>query len=101
MKSGDKEGEIVIPVIAKELHVNAVPVSTGGVRIIKRLVGNEESIEQELRKGTVVRVERQWIVTEEVHISRREEKSVIRRNLFFNEKRLASSDSINRSPKSS
>jgi stress response protein YsnF len=74
MKSGDKEGEIVIPVIAEELHVNAVPVSTGGVRIIKRLVGNEEPIEQELCKGTVVQVERQWIATEEVHISRREEK---------------------------
>lgn len=107
MNSGDAEDEIVIPVIAEQLNVNAVPVSTGGVRIIKRVIGNEESIEQELRKETVdirrvkvnrtvdgpqpvtqigntlivpiveetLRIERQWVVTEEVHISRREEKT--------------------------
>jgi len=97
--------EIVIPVVAEELHVDTVSVPTGGVRIIKSVVGHEEVIEQELRRERVevrrvpvhrvvsgpqpiiqtedtlivpivqeiLKIEREWVVTEEVHISRSEE----------------------------
>ncbi|MBV9304035.1 MAG: DUF2382 domain-containing protein [Acidobacteriaceae bacterium] len=44
---------VVIPVIGEELHADAVPVETGGVRITKHVKGHEEILEQELRKGRV------------------------------------------------
>lgn len=110
------EEELIIPVIAEELHVDAVPVSTGGVRIIKRVVGNEELIEQELRKERVevtrvrvdrevdgpqqamqvgdtliipvmeetLRIERHWIVTEEIHIKRIEESTAYKERVILN-----------------
>lgn len=48
-----KDDELVIPVISEELHADAVPVETGGVRVTKRVDSHEEVLEQELRKGRV------------------------------------------------
>jgi uncharacterized protein (TIGR02271 family) len=49
----DKENDKVIPVVSEEVHVDAVPVQTGGVRVIKRVIGHDEVIEQDLKKDTV------------------------------------------------
>lgn len=108
--------EIVVPVIAEQLHVDAVPVLKGGVRVTKRTVGQERIIEQELRRDHVevrrvkvnrivegpqepiqsgnttiipiveeiVRVERQWVVTEEIHLTRTEETEVYQEKIVLN-----------------
>ncbi|HSU33830.1 MAG TPA: DUF2382 domain-containing protein [Bryobacteraceae bacterium] len=101
--SAEKE-EIIVPVIAEQLHVDAVPVPKGGVRVVKRTIGQEHLVEGELRKDHVevkrlktnrivdgpqpptqvgnttiipiveetIRIERQWVVTEEIHLTRTE-----------------------------
>lgn len=108
MSSDKKDEDIVVPVIAEQLQVDAVPVLKGGVRVIKRTVGQEHLIEQELRRDRVevkrvkvdrivdgpqdpvqvgnttiipiveeiVSIERQWVVTEEIHLTRVEEKNL-------------------------
>lgn len=113
--SSDKE-EIVVPVIAEQLHVDAVPVLKGGVRVTKRVIGQEHVIEQELRRDHVevkrikvnrivdgpqeavqsgnttiipiveeiVRVERQWVVTEEIHLTRTEETNLYQGKVTLN-----------------
>ena len=45
--------EYVVPVINEELHADAIPVQTGGVRVTKHVEGHDEILEQELRKGRV------------------------------------------------
>ncbi|MBV9267929.1 MAG: hypothetical protein JO061_17305, partial [Acidobacteriaceae bacterium] len=44
----DATPEYVVPVVSEEVHADAVPVETGTVRIIKRVEGHEEILEQEL-----------------------------------------------------
>jgi uncharacterized protein (TIGR02271 family) len=120
MNPGDEE-ERVIPVIAEHLHVDAVPVSTGGVRIVKRVTGHEELIERELSKQRVevkrvkvdrqvdgpqpviqtgdtlivpiveetLRIERRWVVTEEIHITRVEEKTPFRETVTLNREEVS------------
>ena len=107
------EDEIVVPVFAEELHADAVPVETGGVRVTKRLETHQEVLEQELRKShvqvkrvktnrvvdgpqpaqrsgntliipvvsEVLRIEKQWVVTEEIHIIESEERETIQQNV--------------------
>ena len=110
------ESEIVVPVIAEQLHVDAEPVETGGVRVVKRVVGHDELVEQELRKNhsevkrvkvdrivdgpqpvrkvgntvivpvvseTLV-VQKQWILTEEIHIVQNEERETFRQKVRVN-----------------
>lgn len=101
--SAEKE-EVIVPVIAEQLHVDAVPVAKGGVRVVKRTIGQEHLVEGELRKDHVevkrlkthrivdgpqsptqvgnttvipiveetIRVEKQWVVVEEIHLTRTE-----------------------------
>ncbi len=45
------EGKVVVPVIQEEVHADAKPVQTGGVRVTKSIETRDELIEQELRKG--------------------------------------------------
>lgn len=51
MKEQDKD--VVIPVIREEPYAETVPVTTGGVRVTKRLDTHDEIIEQALRKTHV------------------------------------------------
>jgi stress response protein YsnF len=46
----DNEKDLVVPVISEELHADAVPVVTGGVRVTKRVHTHDEVLEQQLRK---------------------------------------------------
>lgn len=48
-----QQPDVVVPVIAEELHPDAVPVQTGGVRVTKRVEPHDEILQQELRKGRV------------------------------------------------
>jgi uncharacterized protein (TIGR02271 family) len=48
-----KNNDVVVPVVSEELHADAVPVKTGGVRVTKHVEGHDEVLEQELRKGRV------------------------------------------------
>jgi len=114
-----KRDEKVVPVIAEELHADAVPVKTGGVRVIKRVDGHDEILEQELRKGHVqvkrvktdrvvegpqpvqhagntiiipvvserLRIEKEWVVTEEIHITQTEEREKVEQKVRLNEER--------------
>lgn len=49
----DDHEEHVVPVINEELHADAIPVQTGGVRVTKHVEGHDEILEQELRRGRV------------------------------------------------
>ena len=112
--SSEKE-EIIVPVIAEQLHVDAVPVLKGGVRVIKHTVGQEHLIEQQLRRDRVevtrvkvnrvvdgpqgaiqsgnttiipiveeiLRIERQWVVTEEIHLTRIEETDLYQEKIVL------------------
>ncbi|MGI9073729.1 MAG: YsnF/AvaK domain-containing protein [Bryobacteraceae bacterium] len=48
-----QDNDVVVPVVTEELHADAIPVQTGGVRVTKRIEGYDEVLEQELRKGRV------------------------------------------------
>lgn len=48
-----QDNEVVVPVIREQLHADAVPVQTGGVRVTKHVESHDEILEQELRKGRV------------------------------------------------
>ncbi len=61
MHSDDQD--VIIPLIQEEVHVDAVPVVTGGVRITKHFEQHQEFIQQQLRKG---RVQIQRIKTERI-----------------------------------
>src|SRR3954447_2700824 len=58
-----KDDDVVVPVVSEELHADAVPVQTGGVRVTKHVKSHDEILEQELRKG---RVEVKRVKTERV-----------------------------------
>ena len=110
------EKEVVIPIIREEVRADAMPVLTGGVRVIKRMESHDEIIEQELRKSRVevkrvkmdrvvdgpqsaqrvgktliipvvsevVRIDKQWVVTEEIHITEREEVETVENQVSVN-----------------
>ena len=48
-----KQDDVVVPIVHEELHADAIPVETGGVRVTKHIEGHDEILEQELRKGRV------------------------------------------------
>jgi stress response protein YsnF len=105
----EENEEYVVPVVQEEVHADAVPVQTGGVRVTKHVEGHDEILEQELRRGRVevkrvktdrvvdgpqqvervgntlvipvvsevLRVEKQWVVTEEIHITQIEETETV------------------------
>jgi stress response protein YsnF len=109
----DNREDLVVPVISEELHADAVPVVTGGVRVTKRIHTNDELLEQELRKShaevkrvktnrvvdgpqpvqrvgntliipvvsEVLRVEKHWVVTEEIHITQTEETETVQQTV--------------------
>jgi stress response protein YsnF len=109
--------QYVVPVINEEVHADAIPVQTGGVRVTKHVDGHDEIIEQELRRGRVeikhvktdrvvdgpqqvqrmgntlvipvvsevLRVEKQWVVTEEIHITQIEERETVQQTVRVNE----------------
>lgn len=111
MDIGDSEA--VVPIINEEMHARAVPVQTGGVRVIKRSYAHNETVEQELHKGRaevkrvktnrvvegpqpvrregnttivpvvceILKVEKQFVVTEEIHIVQTEESETFRQNV--------------------
>jgi stress response protein YsnF len=113
------DDELVVPVISEELHADAVPVETGGVRVTKRVDSHDEVLEQELRKGRVevkrvktdrvvdgpqpvqrvgntlvipvvsevLRVEKRWVVTEEIHITQTEERERVQQKVRVNQER--------------
>jgi len=58
-----KDDDVVVPVVSEELHADAFPVQTGGVRVTKHVKSHDEILEQELRKG---RVEVKRVKTERV-----------------------------------
>jgi stress response protein YsnF len=58
-----QDQDVVVPVVSEELHADAVPVQTGGVRVTKHREGHDEILEQELRKG---RVEVKRVKTERI-----------------------------------
>lgn len=98
----EDQGEIVIPVLAESLHVDTATASTGGVRVIKRIVTDQQMLDHHLRTENVeikripmnkvvdgpqptiqtddliiipvvqevLKIERQWVVTEEIHVSK-------------------------------
>lgn len=112
----EREKDVTVPVIAEELHADAIPVETGGVRITKRVEGHEEILEQELRKGRVevkrvrtdrvvdgpqsvrregntlivpvvsevLRVEKQWVLTEEIYVTQVEERETVQEKVQVN-----------------
>jgi uncharacterized protein (TIGR02271 family) len=49
----DRPENLVVPIVQEELHADAVPVQTGGVRVTKHIEGHDEILEQELRRGRV------------------------------------------------
>ena len=105
----EKNEESVIPIIHEEVHADAVPVVTGGVRVTKSVESHEEIVEQALRKShvevkrvitnlvvdgpqsarrvgdtlivpvvsEVLKIEKQWVVTEEIHITERQEQETV------------------------
>jgi len=112
----EEDKEVVIPVIREELHADAVPVVTGGIRVTKRVDSHDEIVEQELRKShvevkrvktdrvvdgpqpaqrvgntliipvvsEVLRIEKQWIVTEEIHITELETRETVQNQITLN-----------------
>jgi stress response protein YsnF len=113
----ENDNELVIPVVHEELHADAVPVPTGGVRVTKHTETHDEILEQELRKGRVeikrvktnrvvdgpqpvqrsgdtviipvvsevLRVEKQWVVTEEIHLTQIEERETVQQKVPVNQ----------------
>ncbi len=112
----EHQEDVVVPVFAEELHADAVPVETGGVRVTKRLETHDEVLAQELRKthvdvkrvrtdrvvdgpqpmrregnilivpvvSEVLRIEKQWVVTEEIHITQTEERNTVEQRVQVN-----------------
>jgi stress response protein YsnF len=48
-----KPEEIAIPLVSEEIHPGARQVVTGGVRVVKRTIPHEETVQQELRHDKV------------------------------------------------
>jgi uncharacterized protein (TIGR02271 family) len=111
MQRGDNN--IIVPVVSEEVHADALPVETGSVRVTKRVIGEDEVLEQQLRKeraevkrikvdrpvdgpqqpfrsgntlivpvmAQVLQVEKRWMVTEEIHITKYEESETSRQTV--------------------
>jgi stress response protein YsnF len=109
--------EQVIPVVNEEVRADIIPVKTGGVRVIKRVEGHDEILQQELRKSRVqvkrvktdrvvdgpqpvrrvgntvivpvvterLRVEKEWVVTEEIQITQLDERETVEQKVRVNE----------------
>jgi stress response protein YsnF len=112
----EKDKDLVVPIIREEVHADAVPVVTGGVRVTKRVENHDEVVEQELRKSRVevkrvktdrvvdgpqpvqrvgntlivpvvsevLRIEKQWVVTEEIHITELQERETVQNTVKLN-----------------
>jgi stress response protein YsnF len=112
----EKNQDLVIPIIREDVHADAIPVVTGGVRVTKRVESHDEIVEQELRRShvevkrvktdrvvdgpqpiqrvgktlivpvvsEVIRIEKQWVVTEEIHITETEERETVRNRVTLN-----------------
>lgn len=112
----EKDEDVVIPIIREEVHADAVPVVTGGVRVTKRVESHDEIVEQELRKSRVevkrvqtnrvvdgpqtarrvgntlivpvvsevLRVQKQWVLTEEIHITELQEQETVQNKVTLN-----------------
>ncbi len=112
----ENEKEVVVPVLSEELHADAVPVVTGGVRVTKHVLTHDEVLEQELRKShaevkrvktnrlvdgpqpvqrvgntliipvvsEVLRIEKQWVVVEEIHVTQTEQTETSRQTVQVN-----------------
>jgi stress response protein YsnF len=108
--------DVVVPVVQEQVHVDAVPVVTGGVRVTKHVETQNEVIEQQLRTShadvkrvktnrvvdgpqpaqrvgntliipvvsEVIHVQKQWVVTEEIHITQREEVETVQETVPVN-----------------
>ncbi len=111
--------DVVVPVIQEQVHVDAKPVVTGGVRVTKHVESQNELIEQQLRTShadvkrvktnrivdgpqqaqrigntliipvvsEVLQVEKRWVVTEEIHITQREEVETVQQDVPVNYER--------------
>ena len=111
-----QEQDAIVPVVSEELHADAIPVETGGVRVTKHVKAHDEILEQELRTGRVevkrvktdrvvdgpqpvqrhgntliipvvsevLRVEKQWVVTEEIHLIQTEERDTVQQKVRVN-----------------
>lgn len=116
MSANEVGKEIVVPVVREEVKADAVPVETGGVRVIKQPHTREETVEQELRRGRVevkrvkmnrpvdgpqpvrregettiipvvaevLKIQKQLIITEEIHIMETEEQETVRHDVKLN-----------------
>ena len=105
--------DVVVPVVEEQVHVDAQPVVTGGVRVTKHVESHNEVIEQQLRTSRadvkrvktnrvvdgpqpaqragntliipvvseIIRVQKQWVVTEEIHITQREEVETVQQTV--------------------
>ena len=112
----EQDKDVVVPVIREEVHADAVPVVTGGVRVTKRLESHDETVEQELQKSRVevkrvktdrvvdgpqparrvgntlivpvvsevLRIEKQWVVTEEIHLTEVEQRETVQNKVTLN-----------------
>jgi stress response protein YsnF len=128
----EQDKDLVIPIVREEVHAEAVPVATGGVRVTKRVESHDEIVEQELRKSNVevkrvqtnrvvdgpqpvqrvgstlivpvvsevLRVEKQWVVTEEIHITETQESQTVQNKVTLNREE-AEITRLDRSGKSS
>jgi stress response protein YsnF len=108
--------DVVVPIVQEQVHVDAVPVVTGGVRVTKHVESQDEIVEQQLRTShadvkrvktnrvvdgpqpaqrigntliipvvsEVLHVEKRWIVTEEIHITQREEVETVQQTVAVN-----------------
>lgn len=102
------DNDVVVPVVSEEVHADALPVETGSLRVTKRVIGEDQVLEQELRKehaevkrvkvnrpadgpqqpyrsgntlivpvmAEVLDVQKRWVVTEEIHITKYEESEM-------------------------
>jgi uncharacterized protein (TIGR02271 family) len=105
--------DVVVPVLQEQMHVDAKPVTTGGVRVTKHVQSHNELVEQQLRTShadvkrvktnrvvdgpqpaqrvgntliipvvsEVIHVEKRWVVTEEIHITQREEVETVQQTV--------------------
>ena len=111
-----QDNDVIVPVVNEELHADAIPVQTGGVRVTKHVKGHDEILKQELRKGRVevkrittdrvvdgpqpvqrlgntlvvpvvsevLHIEKQWVVTEEIHLTQIEERETVQQTVTVN-----------------
>jgi stress response protein YsnF len=111
--------DVVVPVVQEEVHADAIPVITGGIRVTKHVETHNELIEQQLRTSRaevkrvktdrivdgpqparregnvliipvvseVIHVQKQWVVTEEIHIAQREQTETVRQTVPVNYER--------------